>query len=266
MQQYDLSLKSILTRRAVSLFEHLHCREAVRWLNADLPEVKSRRADLLGETADGALIHLELQSTHDPRMSLRMLEYYLAIHSRFSRFPEQLVLYVGEPPLRMQGGFANPELSFQCRIMDIREVPGEPLLRIASLDDNILSILAGISDVNDTVRRILGKIADSAPEFRAEALTKLSILAGLRSLGHGIKEETERMPILTDFAEHDLFGPMLKSARAEGERELLLAQAGKRFGAVPDWATERINSLGAPELKQVGLRLLDADSLEDLFN
>lgn len=48
MQQYDLSLKSVLTRRA----------------------------DLLGESPDGTLIHLELQSTHDPRMVLRMAEYY----------------------------------------------------------------------------------------------------------------------------------------------------------------------------------------------
>ena len=74
------------------------------------------------------------------------------------------------------------------------------------------------------------------------------------------------MPILTDFAEHDWFGPRVKAERAAGERDLLLAQANKRFGTLPDWATERIDSLGAPELKRIGLRLLDVNSLEDLFN
>lgn len=59
---------------------------------------------------------------------------------------------------------------------------------------------------------------------------------------------------------------MVKSARAEGERKALILMARERFGTIPDWATERVDSLAAQEFEQMLLRLLDANSLEDLFN
>jgi hypothetical protein len=68
------------------------------------------------------LIQIELQSTNDPAMALRMLEYAVAIRRRFFRFPEQYVLYVGEAPLRMDGRIAEPNLTFACPILDLREL------------------------------------------------------------------------------------------------------------------------------------------------
>ena len=48
--------------------------EVARWHNTERPEVPSRLADLLAETHDATLFHIELQSTNDPRMADRMLE------------------------------------------------------------------------------------------------------------------------------------------------------------------------------------------------
>ena len=39
----------------------------------------------------------------------------------------------------------------------------------------------------------------------------------------------------------------------------------ERFGPVPAWARERIESLGSPELEQLMRRVLKANSLEDLL-
>ncbi|MBV9938314.1 MAG: hypothetical protein JO150_07425 [Acidobacteriaceae bacterium] len=75
--------------------------QVVRWLNAELPEVRARYADLLGVSANGDLIHIELQSSNHKRMALRMAEYMLSIHRQFGRFPKQIVLYVGKPKLRV---------------------------------------------------------------------------------------------------------------------------------------------------------------------
>ena len=47
-------------------------------------------------------------------MALRMLEYSLAIHRKFHRFPEQIVLYVGNSPLRMKSRLTAPRISFEC--------------------------------------------------------------------------------------------------------------------------------------------------------
>ena len=65
-----------------------------------------------------------------------MLEYCLAIHRKFGRFPEQIVPYVGNAPLRMKNRLAAPLLSFEYKLVDIRELDGEPLFASESLEDN----------------------------------------------------------------------------------------------------------------------------------
>jgi hypothetical protein len=64
--------------------------------------------DLLGETASGQLLHLELQSIHDALMALRMAEYMLHVWRLYGRFPRQIVLYVGDAPLRMVTKIKEP--------------------------------------------------------------------------------------------------------------------------------------------------------------
>ncbi len=51
----------------------------MRWLDLETPAMQNTRVDLLGETAAGELIHIELQAPTTPQMMLRMLEY--AIHA-----------------------------------------------------------------------------------------------------------------------------------------------------------------------------------------
>ena len=282
MHEYDIALKSILTRREGTILARLTGIEVAVWHNNELPEVRSQHADLLGETLDKTLVHVELQSTNDPRMAARMLEYAIGIHRAFDRFPEQLVLYVGEAPLRMTRGVSGPGLSFECAMIDIRELDGEPLLESRALEDNIIAVLARLTDKVSAVRQILGKIAESAADRRAGALTELMILAGLRSLAAVIKKEMERMPILNDIMDHEVFGPELRNAMAlgreeglqaglqeglqKGERRLILSLVADRFGPVPDWARERIERYTAPELEKLALRVLKARTLEDLLS
>lgn len=93
------------------------------------------------------------------------------------------------------------------------------------------------------------------------------------------------MPILEDIMDHDLLGPLLRQGmaageiqgmekgletgiakgRVEGERAFFQKLATRRFGTLPNWATERISQLGIGELEDLGVRLLDARSLEELF-
>jgi hypothetical protein len=56
------------------------------------------------------------------------------------------------------------------------------------------------------------------------------------------------MPILDDIMDNPIIGPRIRArmsegieigrreGREEGERAVVLRQAGKRFGAIPDWA------------------------------
>jgi hypothetical protein len=45
---------------------------------------------------------VELQSRNETAMPLRMAEYWLGILRVSVKFPHQVLLYVGEPPLRME--------------------------------------------------------------------------------------------------------------------------------------------------------------------
>jgi hypothetical protein len=47
--------------------------------------------------------------------------------------------------------------------------------------------------------------------------------------------------------------------------EMLLSQIEKRFGRIPPKVAQRIATLKPAQLKRAGLRLLDAQRIEDLF-
>jgi hypothetical protein len=95
------------------------------------------------------------------------------------------------------------------------------------------------------------------------------ILAGLRKLGSIVETEIQHMPILDDIMDHEVLGRERKRGmalgRADGERSVILRQMEKRFGTVPDWARQRIDSLTEHALENLALRILDASTLEDLF-
>ena len=98
MHEYDTALKALLVGSANSVLEQIAGVRVARWLNVELPQVQQTRVDLLGESADDKreLLHVELQSTNDPQIGLRMAEYSLRVYRRFQRFPRQIVLYVGD--------------------------------------------------------------------------------------------------------------------------------------------------------------------------
>jgi hypothetical protein len=97
MQEYDVALKLLLQSSATMVMRELTGTAVASWLDVELPKVqnvRNQRLDLLGETVDGDLVHLELQSGNDMAMPLRMAEYCLGVYRLYGRFPRQVVLYV----------------------------------------------------------------------------------------------------------------------------------------------------------------------------
>src|ERR1700738_206763 len=72
MHEYDVVLKLLLHETADRVLLELAGAPIVQWLNIELPEVQNTRVDLLGVTARGVLIQIEIQTTNDPKMALRM--------------------------------------------------------------------------------------------------------------------------------------------------------------------------------------------------
>jgi len=159
----------------------------------------------------------------------------------------------------------SPNVSVRFHLVDIRDLDGEKLLASAHVGDNVLAVLTRLSERPKVVRRILDRIAAASPSERDRALAELLILAKLRRLSGEVTRETRKMPILEDIMDHDVIGPAIRKGRVEGQVELLLSQIQKRFGRVPPAVSQRIAALKPVQLKRVGLRLLDAQRIEDLF-
>jgi hypothetical protein len=81
------------------------------------------------------------------------------------------------------------------------------------------------------------------------------------------------MPIFIDILENKVLGREYKRGLQEGRQEglregeltILRRQIEKRFGAMPGWAEERLASQSPAELEELSVRVLDAQSLEDLL-
>src|SRR5438067_986194 len=152
MQEYDVALKLSLQQSAVIIRE-LAGAAVAQWLDIELPKVQNLRADLLCETVDGNLVHVELQSGNDPTTPVRMAEYCLGIYRLFGKFPRQILLYVGQEPLRMDHELRGPDVSIRYRTVDIRDLNGDLLLESEHVGDNIIAILARLRDYKEAIRK-----------------------------------------------------------------------------------------------------------------
>jgi hypothetical protein len=146
---------------------------------------------LLGATEDDNLVCIELQSTNDRDMALRMAEYSLRIYLQFGKFPKQIVLYVGQPQLRMSAMLsgpdaASPDFVFRYTLLDIRELDGALLLASTRVEDNLLAILTKLQDQAGAIRQILRRITSLEEPARRAAFAKFLIISRLRQLGQTI--------------------------------------------------------------------------------
>ncbi len=75
------------------------------------------------------------------------------------------------------------------------------------------------------------------------------------------EEELSALPKLAH-----LLGRKFQDGRLEGEAKILMRQLQRRFGAVPAWVGEKIAKAPSQSLEEWSLRILDAQSLEDVFS
>ena len=275
MHGYDTVLKSLLTGSENTLFERITGVREGRWINIELPKVTQPRVDLLFETTESVdsarrIIAMELQSTNDPLMPVRMAEYSLSVYRVHEIFPEQYVLYVGSAPMRMPSELAGPNHICRYKIVDIRDLDAETLLNSPFPADNVIAILARYSNKMETIGRILSRIAKLEKSEAERVFSKLAIIAGLRRLEDTVKKEARQLPILDDIMDHQIIGPAIRQGRSEGRIEgtldILREQITDRFGAPSPETEERLAKMSVAELKGLGVRLMHVKSLTELFN
>ena len=112
---------------------------------------------------------------------------------------------------------------------------------------------------------------------RETALEALLVIAGLRHMEEVVEQEVKKMPVLNDILENKVLGREYKRGMDEGVQQgiktgihqgesiLLRRQIERRFGPLPAWADARLTNSSSAEIEVLGLRLLDAMSLEELL-
>ncbi len=79
----DIALKELFQSVGTRLTERLAGAAPVEWLNIELTETRAQRVDFVCRLADGGIFHLEFQSTNEPAMARRMLDYYVALFKKY---------------------------------------------------------------------------------------------------------------------------------------------------------------------------------------
>jgi hypothetical protein len=186
---YDRTLREIFQRiplRFIEIFTRLKI-EAV--LDPTFPRVTERRADFLARLTNGRIILVEIQLLFDPALPLRMVEYCLRVKERYGVYPLPFILWLGEGKPPYGESFTLGPITFQCVVIDIKEIPSEVLLGSEDENDLLLSVLCkrgeGFWEVlSERLRRLpKGK--------REEAVLKVAYLVTLRK---DLLEEGRGMP------------------------------------------------------------------------
>jgi hypothetical protein len=134
----------------------------------------------------------------------------------------------------------------------------------------VLAILCRNGNTRQNIRRILKRFAELDPGMRRDAAARLVILAQLRRAVPAVVEEVEAMGNITfDIKDHPVLNDIFEKGVVEGvhrgEAGMLLRLLRKRFGDVPDVVAERLQTAGSDDLDRWTDAVLDAPSLEALF-
>lgn len=269
MQDFDRALKELFQTAGTSLFERLGGASPRSWLNVEFAHTRAPRADLVAWLENDKLFHLEFQSSNDSRMSWRMLDYYAQLCQKYDLPPLQVVLYLGEEPMRMGKGLEHRNLRFEYQTVDIRDFDGDELAGSSMPGDIVLAVLCPTPEPRARIRKILDRLLAFPPEERQRAIRLLLILSGLRGLGEQVSKEVAKMPVVFDFMKDSfmrgLYEKGVDEGRNEGEVRVLRRQLSQRFGPVPSWVDERLSAAREEQLESWADRILAAASLEELF-
>jgi len=296
MGSKDVVSKDILKRIALDIARVLlHLKvDFAELLETEHQRVEDRRSDvvvLLRGEAGQFILHLEIQNNNDSKMVYRMLRYRSDIAAAHNQYDiQQYVIYIGKVPLSMADGIEQTGLSYCYRIIDMHQVDCQSLLEQDTPDALVLAILCDFKgrSEREVVRYIVHRLKELTGENEnsyRNYMRMLEILSTNRSLEQMIEEEEAmlsqvdqtRLPsfrigmrqgIVQGKVEGRVEGRVQGKVegRVEGQVRMLNRLLERRFGALPQWATEKLSSATEQELSAWSDSILTAPTLEAVFN
>jgi len=269
-QEYDVVLKLLFRSKTSGAVREIAGGPVMRWLDKELPAIRNTRADLVGETIGGELVHLEFMSVNQTFFELRMAGYYAEIYQASGRHPHQALVYVGREKLRMSGHFKSPTLNFRFRVVDLHELNGERFLDSDEAGDQILALLMRLKNPTGAIRRVLATIATLDARARGDMLGELRVICGLRGIETKVEEEIRTVPVLNSLLDHKVLGREFKKGleqgRKEGEAKMLRRRLEFRFRKLPKWVADKLATATPAQIEEWQERLFEKKSLAAIFD
>ncbi|MGH9848656.1 MAG: DUF4351 domain-containing protein [Blastocatellia bacterium] len=168
-------------------------------------------------------------------------------------------------------------------LFDIRWLKSEYFLEGGSLSDAILAVLSTPEAMTpeEVVEKVVERFGALSAKEQRDWLEKLMIISGLRGYEDLVRKEAEKMGISLDIRDNKFFQEAyavgiedglkqgieqgVERGIEEGEAAFLMRMLERRFGPLPEWAREKIEKMNRPALEEAGVRLLEAEKLEDVF-
>jgi hypothetical protein len=281
MTKFDVTLKSVLRDGKTQVLRALGIEGEYSELAPNLPSTRERRVDFLAlvkaPRRRAYLAHVELQTSRDPMIADRMLNYMAdirhwqsATESRDLRGLNvvQTVVYVGAPRWTPKTEIAEENLTFRYRFVDAKSIDPAPLLESENLGDVTFAVLCRDGRRPDVIRKVLERIAAAPASERSDILTKLSVLSDLRGIGPRVQTEMERMGIPVNLEESTLVRATIDRVRQESAKktsiENIVTVMRSRFqDKLPADLRERLESHTQDELNEIVERSLTAGSAEE---
>ena len=150
MAKKDIISKQSIKRIAVDIAIHLLKLDIdpneVELLATEQERVEDRRADLVVKLKlknnQIFILHIEIQSSNDYKMPLRMMRYYTDIALAYPKLPiKQYVIYIGQQPLKMNGFVQELGWKYCYQLIDMKDVDCETLITRNNPDALVLAIL-----------------------------------------------------------------------------------------------------------------------------
>jgi hypothetical protein len=265
----DRVLRDLFEMDHPSLLEQwtggVHIRE---FLNVAFPRMMERRADLVALLEDDSVFHFEFQGQNDKQMGYREGIYCLLISQKYQRPVRQVVLYVGKPKMRMKSELDAGGTKVSFRLIDIREIEAETLLRSGCPGDLALAMLA--KGGTERLAEIARRAAALSDRERVRVLTQLVLLSGLRGLSGKLKMELTTMGSLRiEIQKNEILRDIWEEVMAEGEAvgmvKILRVQLLTKFGRVPKWAEDRLQKANKAQIERWSKKFVTAQSLEGVI-
>ena len=166
------------------------------------------------------ILHLEFQTTNDPKMLYRMAEYKAILLRKYELPVRQMVIYLGSDKPTMRTELSKEEQITAFELKDIRNFPTRSTLDSEIPEEIILSILTDYkkADAEKVIDEIIYKLqqaSKSENELR-KSIKQLLVLSRLRKLEGKIKQKVNNMPITYDIKTDGLYNEGIQEGLREG--------------------------------------------------